>query len=226
MANYTFQQHGNGPKPRCRDSVDYDDEHFYFHGDECRKRHRKFYWQATADTKGTIIADSILKWVREMTYLDCQAIPGLRLDSAFNQILNGNLIISNYEYVIVHVGTNSFSNMLVRDYMENLWDLTSVIKFNNRFGTIGISSILPRPKDSPEQDDYRREINGVIKKWCKSKGYQFLKSWIGVEKKDGTLKDGVYADDNLHLNDSGINAMRDYFQGAMGGMMELKLRTE
>ena len=222
MPNYQPKQQ----KPLCKVSQVYDDAHYEAYGDECYRRHLKFHWKATKESKGTIVADSICKWVRGLPLLDVQAIPGLRLESALQNVISGNLQVENFEFIILHLGTNNLTKLLPREYHEKLLELTDAITQRNRYTTIGVSSILPRPRDRADQDQYRREINGVIKKLCRNKGFQFLKSWTGVESGKGVVKDGAYADDDLHLKKDGIQAIKEYFEGAIGGMMEVKYRLE
>ena len=213
-------------KPMCRVSPVYDDKHYAVYGDQCYKKHLKYFWRATKESKGTIVADSICKWVRALPLLDCQSIPGLKLETAKDNIINSTIVVEDYEFCILHLGTNNLSKLLPREYHEKLMELTRCIQERNHYTTFGISSVLPRPKDDDGQDDYRRGINSMVKTLCRNKGFHFLKSWSSVEVTSGVVRDGVYAEDDLHLNENGIIAMKEYFEGALGGMMEVKYRLE
>ena len=149
-----------------------------------------------------------------------------RLETALQNIANGMLHVENYEFTILHLGTNNVTRLLPREFNDKFRELTKAIIQKNRYTTIGISSILPRPKDTYEQDEYRRGINSSVKKMCRDQGFQFLRSWTSVESVKGLVKDGVYAEDDLHLNHNGIIAMKQYMEGALGGMMEVKYRME
>jgi hypothetical protein len=196
----------------------------------CTFKHKLFDWKATIESKGTLITDSLCKWVSDLSYLDVQAIPGLRLDSTLTHMKQGLLQIQGYEFLILAVGTNHVRKSNIQ---EMLLLLTSVIDYINAISphtTIGIASILPRPQDkSVTLDIYRRTINYGFIQFCKRPGRglcSFLKSWRKVEDKYEKPILGYYADDLLHFNQSGVAVLKEYFEGAMGHIMDVKSKTE
>jgi hypothetical protein len=144
----------------------------------------------------------------------------------------GLLQVQGYEFLILAVGTNHV-NVKGSNIQQVMSLLTMVIAYIHEispFTTIGIASVLPRPQDKDESlDIYRRTINCGFKKFCKRPGQglcSFLKSWTKVEddKQQPILR--LYAEDRLHFNQQGALALAEYFDGAMGHIMDRKYKTE
>ena len=185
------------------------------------------------ETKGTLLADSICKWVGGLHFLQVQSIPGLNTNSALRNILHGNLNIYNMEFVILHVATNDVENLdqCLAEYEHNLMQLTSYIKKNNPFVTMAISGIIPRPKDLKKERreellEHRIDMNKIIGGICERWHYDFLEIWDKFENKDGSPKLDLYAYDLLHPNLKGIGVLQEYYQGAMGAIMGKKYASE
>jgi hypothetical protein len=216
-------------RPICPISPTYNIDHYNIEGRDCDYRHNFFDWRARIEGKGTIIADSLLKWVMNTAYMDVQAIPGLRMDSALASMQSGRLQIQGYEFLIFAVGTNSVHNMNMHQLGSYLRSIIAFINNVSPYCTIGIASILPRPQDNMVWDTYRRQVNYTFKQITQGPGQgrvSFLKTWTCVEDKNELPRLNLYANDRLHFNDSGILRLKNHLEGAFGHLMDMKYRYE
>ena len=77
-------------KTPCPTSLLYDSTHMTL-CPNCPYLHTKYHWEAYVENRVILISDSILKWVREMKYLETEAVPGLKLEDALAMIVSGEL---------------------------------------------------------------------------------------------------------------------------------------
>ena len=225
MASYRQLNYVKQPKPICKISQVYDEAHYARFGADCHLKHTLYRWPATVRSQGTLISDSLCKWVRGIHYLDVQSIPGLRIETAIQHIESGFLRVDDYEFVFLHVRTNNVVKMPIDELKWNMRKLMNLIKSKNHFTTIAVSSILHRPKQ-PDLETYRMTVNNSLQKLCIQEGHHFLESWRKMEDASGRPKKGLYAEDDLHFNDKGIAVLRDYFDGAIGMLADKKHKME
>jgi hypothetical protein len=217
------------PKPFCDESMAYDDRHFAKHGYKCRLRHRIHRWGARIEAKGTLVSDSLCKWVRGLPYLDVQALPGLKTETAIQQVLRGNIVIHDYEFVFLHLATNDVENteQTLGEFERDMGLLTSLIKRSSPYCTIAVCSILPRPKDkTKELIEHCFDMNRITKAICEKRGYFYLEGGLKFVNTDGTTNLDLYADDLLHMSERGTRVLYEYYQGAMGSVMDKTYRYE
>jgi hypothetical protein len=199
----------------CKVSPIYDEAHYAKYEDKCHFRHTMHRWPAVIESKGTLISDSLCKWVKDLNYLDVQSLPGLKLQTAMKHIESGFIRILDYEFVFLHVGTNNVESMPIDELKYNLHTLIKMIKSKSPFTTVAVSSILHRPK-APICETYRMTVNNSWEDLCIKEGHYFLESWKKFESKSGEVNMGLYAKDKLHFNEKGIEVLRNYFDGAIG----------
>jgi hypothetical protein len=70
----------------------------------------------------------------------------------------------------------------------------------------------------------RRNANKAIRKACKAAGVHFYESWKTFFNKDDTINLNYYADDGLHLSQSGILALTRYVEGNVATLMDSNIR--
>jgi hypothetical protein len=213
----------------CQDSPTYNLAHFNVEGRDCPNRHSLFDWRARIESKGTLISDSLLKWVRDCAYMDVQALPGLHMDTALAHMQSGFIQIQGYEFLILAIGTNSIHRMKIQEMCSYLVRIIKFINDVNPYGTIGVASILPRPQDNSIWDTYRRTVNYSFKQYTQSPGQgrvSFLKTWTCVKDKFQRPLLNLYAHDKLHFEDAGIIKLKNHFEGAFGHLMDVKYKTE
>ena len=91
----------------------------------------------------------------------------------------------------------------------------------------GISSVIPRPCDKDDCEEWsRRGINDMIRRYCRSAGLHYTESWRALTNDNETFKKELYARDDLHLRDPGVEALRLHFQGFFASMQESKYNNE
>ena len=205
------------------------EEHLKAQGGHCKDKHLMFHWQGLWDNRACLVCDSLGKWVRGVSHLEVKSFPGITLADMIEKIEHKEIAIDGYEALLFLAGTNDFENacsdkLPTAEIVQLLWDRVNALIVhlkevvpNTR---IGISMILPRPKDTkPKLDEDRREINTALKALCKSHKVAFLNTYRGV-KTAGVFDKGKYALDNLHLNQHGLAGISAFLRGATAGLLK------
>jgi hypothetical protein len=73
----------------------------------------------------------------------------------------------------------------------------------------------------PYMEKKRRRVNKAIRKFCDEHSIFFLKSWICMQKKDKSANLLMFADDGLHLEDVGIEALKGHIEGNVSTLIEI-----
>ena len=127
---------------------------------------------------------------------------------------NGQIDLSNFEYIIVHVGTNNIDRGdKYSDMIADYGNLIPIIKKKKRSIRIVMSSILPRPVDHLDTDQMIKDVNKCLRlEMSPDLGFRFVESWKAVSG-FGTYKRWLFAkrDTGLHLNTEGSRRLRHYF---------------
>ena len=213
-------------KPWCKTKI-FDARHLQEEGRSCPNRHSLYKWEATGNGVGTLICDSLCKWMMKPRNFQVQSVPGLRLESACDKIRNGTIEVLPHEFAILLVGTNDIGSLDLHQMRQGYEAVARQIWQSSHYTTLGISSIIPRPCDMDESDEWeRRGINAMISRFCTYAGFAYSESWRALTNDDETYKDELYARDHLHLKDEGVEALRLHFQGFFASMQETKYRTE
>lgn len=156
-----------------------------------------------------------------------KSFPGSTIAALAMHIDKGHVNFSNYDYLILHVGTNDIQNTTVHVINENpqkieeekggiLSDFGNLIaRIKNKKASIRIivSSILPRPCDHEYSNDLIKDINKKLRlELAPDLGFHFVESWKAVSK-FGTFRRYLYAknDRGLHLNTEGSRRLRYFF---------------
>ena len=218
----------SGSRPICPISKVYNLQHYAKYERDCPFRHVLFEWPAIIGGKATLIADSLCKWLKDTSYIDIQAQPGLRLESALQHINKGYLQVQGYEFVLLAVGSNNIDSCDIQEIRHHLDQLVYRIRAMNPYVTIGLCSILPRPKDNDITATYCKQVNMMFKVYCRHNGIiSYLPSWSCMVDDNDIPKKGLYNPiDLLHLNDDGVAALKMYIEGALSTMADEKNRTE
>ena len=161
-----------------------------------------------------IFGDSIIKNLPPIDGVVIKSFRGDTIVQLTNRIDKGQVNLSPFDYVIIHVGTNNIDKghshgNIIADY----GNLIPTIKKQKRSIRIIMSAILPRPCDHEDTDAIIKDVN-----WClRSKmgpdlGFHFIESWKAVSK-FGTYSRYLFAknDNGLHLNTEGSRRVRYFF---------------
>ena len=207
----------------CPSSEVYNNHHNSIFGNGCGYKHLLYSWEGRIDNQATLISDSMCKWVNKLPHTHVQAIPGLSLISTLDHLRKGTLQIRYCNVIILHVGTNCVWSDTPEAFKHQLEEIIDYIRRNSNVKRIGLSSILPRPRDitHPDIEIKRRQLNTVMCKLCaKQINMLYMRSWKAVTILNQTDQK-CYARDRIHLNFEGIIRMRRYMRGASANLLDL-----
>jgi hypothetical protein len=225
LSNFDENKMANS-KPWCKKDV-FDAYHLADVGRWCPKRHKMYRWEATGACVGTLISDSLCKRLMKPRNFIVQSVPGLGLESAYNKIRDGTFEVLPHEFTLLSVGTNDLHTLDLHQLRMGYEAVVSQIRQQSPFTTIGITSIIPRPCDEDDSDEWtRRGINTMISRFCRANGLDYSESWTQLTNDDESPKVELYAKDLLHLKDSGVERLRLHFEGFIASMQETKYRNE
>ena len=161
-----------------------------------------------------ILGDSIIKNMPPIDGVIIKSFRGDNIARLTNRIEGGEVNLSPFEYIIVHVGTNNIDD---RDSYENIiadyGNLIPTIKKKKRSIRIIMSAIIPRPVDHVDTDNMIKRVNQCLRsKMASDFGFHFVETWKAVSGY-GTYKRWLYAknDGGLHLNTEGSRRLRYFF---------------
>ena len=161
-----------------------------------------------------IIRDSIIKDLAPIEGVTLEAYPSSTIGYLSVLISNGGINFTNYDFLIVHVGTNNIGN---RDsfgaIVSDFGNLIAQIRKKKPSIRIIISSILPRPLDHTDTDNMIKKVNTHLRTvMAPDLNFHFIRSHRAFSKY-GTYRRYLYAkkDQGLHLNSEGSNRLRYFF---------------
>ena len=164
--------------------------------------------------KVIIVGDSLIKNMAPIDGVTVQSFPGATIARLSMHFSKGHINLENYDYIIIHVGTNNIGN---RDSYENIisdfGNLISTVKKMRLSIRIVISAIIPRPVDHEDTDSMIRSVNHHLRtKMSRDMGFHFICTYKAVSK-FGTYRRYLFAklDKGLHLNTEGSNRLRYFF---------------
>ena len=196
-------------------------------GNICNRKHSLYHWQGRLGNEVTLVADSLCKWVQDISHLEVQACPGVNLTRIFEKMKNVDITSKGYLGFILCVGTNEIADGVPAEEIlaktEAILDYMAATSPTTR---LAVGLILPRPQDfdkDPEEgairEENRRRANGMIKKMCKIRGAIFANS-ISAVRTEKILDLDLFAEDHLHLSDLGIAKIGGYYEGVANSLME------
>ena len=164
--------------------------------------------------KVLIIGDSIIKDIAPIEGVTIKPFPGCTIGYMTVLISKGDIVLTNHDFLIVHVGTNDIGyrssfGAIVSDF----GNLVAQIRRKKPSIRIVISSILPRPLDHVDTDPMIKDVNWHLRLVMASDlNFHFIRSFRAVSK-FGTYRRYLFAkkDNGLHLNTEGSNRLRFFF---------------
>lgn len=167
-----------------------------------------------------ILGDSIPKYITGIEGVHLKAFRGDTIGRLANRLLNKQISLDNFNYVLIHVGTNDIANKcslqlqhafncIISDY-GNLIGICRKLKPSIN---ILVSAILPRPVDHEKSDPLIRKLNAYLQKnMSKTMKFTFLRTYKPFMYA-GKVKRELFAknDGGLHLNTEGTNKLRHFF---------------
>lgn len=161
-----------------------------------------------------VIGDSIIKNLDPIEGVQLKAFPGATIGKLGYLINSREIKWANYQYVIIHVGTNNVANKnTISSILSDFGNLIANIRKLNPHIRIIVSSILPRPVDHTLTDSIIRNINVQLEKsLSKTLNFKFVKSYRPFCRA-GAVQRCLFArlDGGLHLNLAGSSTLRHFF---------------
>ena len=207
-------------KGYCPKSRIYDRQHIKLVGLNCPHRHREYFWPARVRNNHCIVGDSIVKFLKITNQADVLAFPGITIDRLYWKIKLGHINLKSYKIVVLHVGTNDLYGQEIKTILLKYKRLLKLVTGIRRFSAIGVSSILPKPCVTEEQNNKIIVLNREVKKLCAENKVHFIPSYrpfVG----NGNIKRELYARDKLHLNFKGSAKLRNSLIGNIKSLQGL-----
>ena len=158
-----------------------------------------------------IVGDSIIKNMLPIDGVIIKSYPGDSIARLTMRIDGGEVNLSPFDYIIVHVGTNNIDRRhSYDDIITDYGNLIPIIKKKKRSIRFIISAILPRPVD---HDRMIKKVNKCLRtEMGPDLGFHFVETWKAVSK-CGTFSRYLCAkkDRGLHLNTEGSRRLRYFF---------------
>ena len=163
--------------------------------------------------KVLIIGDSIINNLpKPVTGATVKCYRGGSIEDISKHIGHRDLLVSGYDHVILHVGTNNtWGNVerrsLAADMTSKMHILVGLIRLFNPTCKIAISSLLPRPRDAQKSDQLFQFLNDHL---STISGTRFINSYRRFQYGGKTLNDMFY--DGLHLKYQSKQLLSDCFK--------------
>ena len=143
-----------------------------------------------------------------------KSFPGATIAKLTVHLSKRQISLENFEYVILHVGTNNIGRRDTFEHMlSDYGNLIASVKKVKPSIRIIMSAIIPRPVDHTETDPMIKSVNSCLKhRMAPDMGFHFICTYKAVSK-FGSYRRYLYAklDQGLHLNTEGSNRLRHFF---------------
>lgn len=159
-----------------------------------------------------MISDSIAKYIDNVDGLVVQSYRGATISQLESYILNEDLRLHSFDFIIFHVGTNDISRFSTKMIMQSFKFLIRSCRNVARQVPIGISAILPRPVDFDTTRDICVEVNIKLEEFCKMYDLKFIRSYKRFLHAGRPIRRlFAHQDGGLHLNYEGTRQLRQCF---------------
>jgi type III secretion system FlhB-like substrate exporter len=167
----------------------------------------------------TIIGDSIIQFMRQMTYVSVQAIPGSYARDLISICEKGDITLSSFRAVIVSCGTNDLCDSTPEEIVASFAEIIRYIRQKNPTCRLAICGILPRPCDNkhPLKLKARVDTNEYLMQYCKRRNVAYFKLELALKGKGP--EDKLYYTDKLHLSDTGVKWLKSWLEGRIGSLL-------
>jgi hypothetical protein len=163
--------------------------------------------------RATLLGDSIIQFISEMTSTSIQSMPGTYARDIIWMCQHSILDIHNFEAIVVHTSTNDLCDTPVAEIVEVFSDILGYVREVNPTCRLAVSGVLPRPCDDkcPTKLAKRSQLNKELAALCKSQNVYYIKSEKALRGKGPISK--IYRPDNLHLENFGVGLLKIYLGG-------------
>ena len=133
--------------------------------------------------------------------------------------VNEKLLVYNPTKVFMLMGTNdiAYSNYTNEEIVNNVKEIVNTIRKDRKNVKIYIESIYPVNETIEidhnvmhiRKNDRIKEINSMLKAYCKEEGLTYINLFDVLKEKDGTI-DEDYTLEGLHINENGYKVITEY----------------
>ena len=150
-----------------------------------------------------------------------QSFRGDTIAQIASKVERGIASLKNFDYVIIHVGTNDIDDKASFHAMQSDYgNLVGICRRKYPKINIIMSAIIPRPRDHQNTDDPIKRINFYMEKtMSKTLNFKFIKTYCPFMYA-GKPSAELFAknDKGLHLNTEGFSRLRYYFLRTIASM--------
>jgi hypothetical protein len=182
--------------------------------------------EAFDENRATVISDSICQLIYNLLHTRVQSVHGGTMENLEAYCRGGVVDIAKFSAILVHFGTNDLTDrcppdQCARRIVASLDRAISFIRGINPNARIGVSGILPRPRDQNNSNmlEVRIVTNVQLRTYCLANNLEYFKSETMLKKRDPTIN--PFAHDNLHLSEAGAGYFKAYLEGKVGVLMGL-----
>ena len=174
-----------------------------------------------------IITDSIGKNVSRVRNTRVHALPGYTIARTTDAIVFGNIQVSHFKAILIHMGTNDIpakrdrhsgrqSVQPIKQVVRAYKAMIDVIRRSNPGCKIVVSAIIPRPVDFPTSKYRVERVNQGLQQLCESSSRLIFNPTHKFFLKKGLPVLDYYApSDRLHLRGAGVARLQQAFQQAL-----------
>lgn len=164
-----------------------------------------------------VTGDSIIKLLRAWRNVRVLPKPGKDIQGLHSELKPLKEFLRQFDLIIVHIGTNNIERdsqfEIERQLRRLVWDLRQMLPGVR----IGLSCILPRPRD--EGNSYIRgkviRVNNFMIEFAEQYSMICIRTYSPFLH-GGFSKDGLFAYDGLHLRSSGLRLLRRFWKNQLG----------
>ena len=167
-----------------------------------------------------IIADSMARGIKQTLlstecYVNKQVLNGGKLPDAISHVASME-DVTNYKQVLIHLGTNDVKEKHKTTFLEEMQTLKSSIRSKWPNCKLIISGVIEHKTDR-EKNSLISELNRDLRDLCENTtNSSFCDNSRLTRRRDGSLNENVFFDDQ-HLNNlSGTRILAANFKDALG----------
>jgi hypothetical protein len=184
------------------------------------KRKRVTRAEAFTTNRVVILSDSICQLMINCLFTEVQCVHGGRMSNVVQYLRQGTCWVDNVEGVILAYGSNDLRGNIhfsqcADEIVGSLRRAVKYIRHLNPTARIGVSGILPRPRDITAENtamiDARVYTNVVMREFCKLNNVSYFKSETTLKNRD--IEPPIFKEDGLHLTTEGTSYYQLYLEG-------------
>lgn len=173
-----------------------------------------------------IVGDSIVKYLHGWGDVTILPKPGKDIQRLSKELKTMGGYLKQFDMIVIHIGTNNIERdsqyAIEREFRFLIWDLRQMLPSVR----IGLSCILPRPRD--EGNSYIRgkviRVNNFMIKFAKQNAMVCLRTYSPFLFRGYSIRKMFR--DGLHLSPKGLRCLRKFWKDQLGDQILFKRLRE